>query len=155
MKLSSLLSLASFGLVALVSVSAEAQPFPMGFPRAMPGAYAPFRGPMQPRGMRRGVSVVYVAQPAPRPAPVVVVTQSAPCHPTFVAAPPPSDEHGLLVLDTTPLVGGQAVLIEWGASYYAGQVIAVNGNGTVRVHYSSYSGMWDEDVPRYRLRLAR
>ncbi|MFO0650089.1 MAG: hypothetical protein U0326_27960 [Polyangiales bacterium] len=155
MKLSSLLSLASFGLVALVSVSAEAQPFPMGLPRAMPGAYAPFRGPMHLRGMRRGAPVVYVTQPAPRPASVVVVTPPAPCHPTVVAPPPPSDEHGLLVLDSTPLVGGQAVLIEWGAGYYPGQVIAVNGNGTVRVHYTSYGGMWDEDVPRYRLRLAR
>jgi hypothetical protein len=138
----SLLSFASFALVAVASSAADAQPFPVargGFPI---GGYAqPFRGPMMHRmGMRR--------------APVVIVTQPAPCAPPVVA-PPPSDEHGVLVLDTTALVGGQAVLISWGASYFAGQVIAVNRDGSVRVHYSNYDGMWDEDVARYRLRLPR
>lgn len=163
----SAITLAAFGLVALAS-AAEAQPLPFERGRPLPGAYAPVYAPVYAPTLRHGrfgrlprvvmqQAPVVIVQPAPRPVAPVVVTP-APCHPAVVAPPappPPADEHGILVLDSTPLVGGQAVRISWGASYYAGQVVAVNGNGTVRVHYSNYDGMWDEDVARYRLRLPR
>ncbi len=144
--LRSLLSLASFALIAFAPVAAGAQPFPFERARMPVGAIGPHYYP-----------VAYRSHRAPRPAPVVVVVpRHAPAPaPCVVAPPPPSDEHGLLVLDSTPLVGGQSVLIEWGVSYYPGQVVAVNADGTVRVHYSSYDGMWDENVARYRLRLPR
>jgi hypothetical protein len=94
--------------------------------------------------------------PAPRPyfqraqrrGPVVVVVNPAP-------VAPPSDENGVLVLGTTCLTEGQMVRVEWGAGYHNGQVIRVNADGTVQVHYTGWSAMWDESVPRYRLRLPR
>ena len=100
--------------------------------------------------------------PAPRPffqraqrrGPVVIVVP-APAQPAPVVAPPPSDEHGVLVLGSTCLTEGQAVRVEWGAGYHNAQVIRVNADGSVQVHYTGWSAMWDESVPRYRLRLPR
>jgi hypothetical protein len=97
--------------------------------------------------------------PAPRPffrrrGPVVIVVP-APAQPAPVVAPPPADEHGVLVLGTTCLTEGQAVRVEWGAGYHNAQVIRVHADGTVLVHYTGWSAMWDESVPRYRLRLPR
>lgn len=132
------LGLAALGAVTVDASSAEAQ----GYPRVMrPGGFgrqAPFY-PSHRHPVRRVPTVVIVQQPVVAP--------------VFVA--PPSDENGYLVLGTTALVVGQAVRSYWGASYYPAQVLAVNADGTVRVHYTGWSDMWDADVSRVNLRIAR
>jgi len=84
-----------------------------------------------------------------RPAPVYV--QPAP---VFVRPAPivQRDEHGILVMGDTRLREGQGVRAQWGASWFDAQVIAVEGDN-VRIHYTGYDEMWNEVVPRHRLRI--
>lgn len=131
------LGLAALGAVTFGATSAEAQRYPRAMQVGGFGRQAPFY-PSLRHPVRRVPTVVIVQQPV---APVVVA--------------PPSDEHGYLVLGTTPLVVGQAVRSYWGASYYPAQVLAVNPDGSVRVHYTGWSDMWDGDVSRVNLRIAR
>ncbi len=147
MKLSAAALAASFAITAFAAV-ADAQCFPQrGAPPvvATPPAYVPpsFAPPVpapRPMSFRRH---------ARRPAPVVVVVNPAP------VAPPPSDANGYLVLGDTRLVEGQPVRVEWGAGYHDAQVVRVHADGTVLIHYSGWSSMWDETVPRHRIRLPR
>lgn len=62
----------------------------------------------------------------------------------FIASPEP-------VTASTELVVGQSVAVEWKGKWYRGQVLALRGDGTVRVHYVGWDDKWDEDVPRTRL----
>lgn len=136
------LGLAALGAVTLDASSAAAQEHPrvmrLGGLGRQPPYYRTFRRPV-----RHVPTVVIVQQPAP---PVVAPP---------VLAPPPYDENGYLVLGTTPLVEAQPVRSYWGASYFAAQVLAVNPDGTVRVHYTGWSDMWDANVSRVNLRIAR
>lgn len=147
MKLSAAALAASFAITAFAAV-ADAQCFPQrGAPVvvATPPAYAPpsFAPPVPaPRAM-------FFRRHAQRPAPVVVVVNPAP------VAPPPSDANGYLVLGDTRLVEGQPVRVEWGAGYHDAQVVRALADGTVLIHYTGWSSMWDEAVARYRIRLPR
>ena len=42
---------------------------------------------------------------------------------------------------------------QWGAGWFDVQVIAVEGD-TVRIHDTGYDDMWNDAVPRYRLRIS-
>ncbi len=153
-------------VVALAALSlrpetAAAQSFPQH------GAYG-YRAPVT-RGFfrhhHRAAPVVVYVQPTPQrtvyvqptPGPRFVRPCAPPAPPSVapVVAPPPADEHGYLVLATTPLAVGQLVRASWGASYFSAQVTAVNADGTVGIHYVGYSEMWNETVPRTSLRLPR
>jgi hypothetical protein len=149
-----LVSVAAFGVGALLGLSAEAQP------RAQlrPHVYAPVviatESPVPPPYCRtfrvwRRPPPVFV-----RPAPVVVV---APLPVAPLPAPPPPvvqrDAHGVLVTAETRLIAGQALRAQWGAGWFDAQVIAVESGGA-RIHYTGYGDMWNEVVPLHRLRIA-
>jgi hypothetical protein len=55
---------------------------------------------------------------------------------------------------STPLEVGQIVQVAERSRWYAADVLQVNDNGTVRIHYRGWSDSWDEDVPRSRIQLA-
>ena len=103
----------------------------------------------RPRGRIFVRPAVVLVQPAPvfvRPAPVFV--QPAPVAPAVQR-----DEHGVLVMGDTRLRAGQGLRAQWGAGWFDAQVIAVEGDN-VRIHYTGYDEMWNEVVPRHRLRIA-
>ncbi len=125
-----IVTLATFGASVLLGHDASAQHRSRGrsFARSAPVFVRP----------------VFV-QPAPvfvRPAPVFV--QPAPVV--------QRDEHGILVMGDTRLRVGQGVRAQWGAGWFDAQVIAVEGDN-VRIHYTGYDEMWNEVVPRHRLRI--
>ena len=53
----------------------------------------------------------------------------------------------------TSLHAGQAVHVRWGNSWWSAEVLAVNADDTVRIHYTSWSSGWDETVTRSRVQL--
>lgn len=55
----------------------------------------------------------------------------------------------------TKLLTGMLVLVEYNQTWYAADVLAVNADGTVRIHYRGWEATWDETVPRSRLQLVR
>jgi hypothetical protein len=61
---------------------------------------------------------------------------------------------GRTVDRSTPLEAGQVVQVREGRRWYAADVLRVNDNGTVRIHYRGWSDKWDEDVTRDRVQLA-
>jgi hypothetical protein len=54
---------------------------------------------------------------------------------------------------TTALKPGDRVQGEWAGAWWAAEVLAVQPNGDVRVHYEGWDSAWDETVPRSRLRV--
>lgn len=61
---------------------------------------------------------------------------------------------GRRIDDATPLEVGQIVQVEDRRRWYAADVLRVNEDGTVRIHYRGWSDTWDGDVPRSRIQLA-
>jgi hypothetical protein len=55
---------------------------------------------------------------------------------------------------TTPLEVGQIVQVQEHRQWYPGDVLRVNDDGTVRVHYRGWPNARDADVPRSRIQLA-
>jgi hypothetical protein len=47
---------------------------------------------------------------------------------------------------------GDHVLVEWEGKVYPAMIIEVPGPGKVKVHYDGYDEMWDEVVPRGRIK---
>jgi len=47
---------------------------------------------------------------------------------------------------------GDHVLVQWEGDIYPAMIIDVPGPGKVRVHYDGYDEMWDETIPRSRLK---
>jgi len=47
---------------------------------------------------------------------------------------------------------GDHVLVEWEGKSYPAMVLDVPGPGKVKVHYDGYDEMWDEIIPRSRLK---
>ena len=64
-----------------------------------------------------------------------------------------SAPQGKPVYPNTELAPGDQVFIEWYGTWYPGEVIALEKDGTVSVHYSGWDDSFDEAVPRSRLSL--
>ncbi len=47
---------------------------------------------------------------------------------------------------------GDHVLVEWEDGIYPAMIIEVAGQGKVKVHYDGYDEMWDEVIPRSRIK---
>lgn len=47
---------------------------------------------------------------------------------------------------------GDHVLVEWEGKNYPAMIIDVPGPGKVKVHYDGYDEMWDEVIPKARLK---
>lgn len=47
---------------------------------------------------------------------------------------------------------GDHVLVEWEEDVYPAMIIEVPGPGKVKVHYDGYDELWDEVVPRSRVK---
>jgi hypothetical protein len=60
---------------------------------------------------------------------------------------------GETVTDKTRLHPGDRLNIEWNGSWWAGEVVAANSDGTVRIHYAGWDSNYDETVGRSRLQL--
>jgi hypothetical protein len=62
-------------------------------------------------------------------------------------------ESGTPVTPETPLKVGDRVLVDYHGAWWEGEVLALQPNGDVKIHYSGYGSHWDETVPRCRLAL--
>jgi hypothetical protein len=67
--------------------------------------------------------------------------------------PAPVQQVGQPVTAETPLAPGRAVLAEWGNRWWPAEVVAVEADGRVKVHFTGWDAAFDEAVPRERLRL--
>ncbi len=47
---------------------------------------------------------------------------------------------------------GDHVLVEWESDVYPAMIIDVPGPGKIKVHYDGYDELWDEVVPRSRVK---
>ncbi len=47
---------------------------------------------------------------------------------------------------------GDKVLVEWEGEVYPAIILEVPGPGRVKVHYEGYDEMWDEEIPRGRIK---
>jgi hypothetical protein len=52
----------------------------------------------------------------------------------------------------TGFVAGEPVQAEWNGTWYDARVVAVEPNGTFRIHYEGWSEIWDEAVDHGRIR---
>ena len=73
----------------------------------------------------------------------------------FYAAPSPGPivSSGISVAAETKLKAHQNVQVEWGGEWWAGEVLMLQPDGRVKIHYVGWDSSWDEDVPRSRLQL--
>jgi hypothetical protein len=54
---------------------------------------------------------------------------------------------------TTPLRTGDNVHVLWQGSWWAGEVMTLNLDGSVNIHYKGWDSQWDEVATRDRLQL--
>jgi hypothetical protein len=66
---------------------------------------------------------------------------------------PPVATTGEPVDANTPLQVGSRVIAKWGDHWWDAEVIGMEPNGHVRIHYTEWESRFDEVVPRDRLRL--
>lgn len=57
-------------------------------------------------------------------------------------------------MDRQPQIGDN-LFVEWNSDWYAGEVMALNNDGTVHIHYTGWSEEFDEMVPLTRLSQVR
>lgn len=108
------------------------------------------------------------AAPAPAPVPVRAPSVSDPVVPAQtipggVAVTGPHraaegvagaiQDSGTQVAADTPLAVGNMVQVLWNGVRYQAQVLALNADGTVRIHYVGWSNNWDENAVRDRLKV--
>jgi hypothetical protein len=67
--------------------------------------------------------------------------------------PQPTQKVGDPVTDDTPLAVGTKVVAQWGNQWWDAEVLIVNPDGKVKIHYPGWDSKFDEVVPRDRLRL--
>jgi hypothetical protein len=58
---------------------------------------------------------------------------------------------GNAVTEKTRLSTGDKVIVDWNGSWWKGEILAVNQDHSVRVHYTGWGSEFDETVPRSRL----
>jgi|GEM_PF-3211415 len=76
----------------------------------------------------------------------------APAAPPSRTGPGPLQPTGEPVTADTTLQVGDAVQTEWQQQWWAAQVIGLDPDGRVKVHYVGWDASWDEVVTRERLR---
>jgi len=57
------------------------------------------------------------------------------------------------VTERTHLNVRDKVHVEWNGTWWAGEILALNPDGAVRIHYSGWGSQFDEIVPRTRLQI--
>jgi beta-lactamase regulating signal transducer with metallopeptidase domain len=67
--------------------------------------------------------------------------------------PAPVAASGRTLESDTPLKPGDLVLVQWQSQWYAADVLEVQDDGKVKVHFRGWGDQWDEAVPRERLQL--
>ena len=85
--------------------------------------------------------------------PAVTPRPGTPGRPGNYDGPGTVQPSGLKINAQTELKLGQLILVEWGPSWYAADVVRVLANGTVRIHYRGWSDRFDEDIARLRIQL--
>jgi hypothetical protein len=74
--------------------------------------------------------------------------------PSFLRfGPAPVRRVGGPVTAETALAPGAKVMAQWGNNWWEAEVLAVQPDGRVKVHYTGWDASFDEVVPRERLRL--
>lgn len=76
--------------------------------------------------------------------------------PSLPAMPPeslPTESSGVPVTDDTRLERGTPVLALWGNNWWRAEVVSLESNRQVKIHYQGWDASWDEIVPRSRLQL--
>ena len=61
---------------------------------------------------------------------------------------------GRTVTSAAQLSVQQIVQVEWGRTWFPADVLRINPNGMIRIHYHGWSRKFDEDVPLPRIQLA-
>ena len=74
-------------------------------------------------------------------------------HHAYPSPPGPIMPSDISVKPETTLKNGDAVQVEWRDLWWAGSVLSVLPDGSVKIHYTGWEAHWDEAVPRSRLRL--
>src|SRR2546430_7212749 len=64
-----------------------------------------------------------------------------------------ASRQGKPVYANTPLNPGDPVHIEWQGSWFPGEVVQLEDEGNIKIHYEGWDSSWDEVVPRSRLRI--
>ncbi len=67
--------------------------------------------------------------------------------------PAPVTASGRALEEDMPLKPGDLVLVQWQSQWYAGDVLEVQDDGKVKVHFRGWGEQWDEAVSRERLQL--
>lgn len=73
--------------------------------------------------------------------------------PSPVPSPIPVTATGKPVEIDSVVEVGRKLVGEWAGKWIPVKVLAVNADGTIRIHWEGWSDQWDEDVPRSRLRF--
>ena len=63
------------------------------------------------------------------------------------------EESKVPVTDQTPLRPGQALQVSYAGTWYAAEVVGIEGDGGIHIKYFGWGSNWDEIVPRSDLRL--
>jgi len=85
--------------------------------------------------------------------------QPFPLLPAMAALPPlsaealPVEPSGIAVEPETRLEVGAAVLANWNGVWWRAQVIGLERDGRVRIHYAGWDSSWDETVSRGNLQM--
>jgi len=66
--------------------------------------------------------------------------------------PAPAAAGGTPATAATAFTVGQAISVEWNGRWYPSTVVAVQPDGTVRIHYVGWADSWDENVARSRIK---
>jgi hypothetical protein len=66
---------------------------------------------------------------------------------------PPVQQDGYPVGPDTPLEQGMQVLCDWNGALWTAEIVEIEGDDEIRIHYLGWDNQWDETVPRSRLQL--
>lgn len=90
-------------------------------------------------------------QPAENPP--TVATADTPDAPVTYDGPAPVPSSDLPVSDETSVEVGDVVQVEWSGEWYPADVLGVEEDGQLRIHFRGFSDRWDTTVHRVRVQL--
>jgi hypothetical protein len=65
----------------------------------------------------------------------------------------PNNEQGVPVTADMKLSPGTPIQAQWGSFFYFAEVVSLEANGNIKVHYQGWSNHFDEALPRNKLRI--